>query len=107
MRRLCSAIALSAGLGLLGACATVPDDNPFFIYQPPVPTPGSKEAETETLQKATAMAQGSLAWETVEISNVQRDDKTVKWMAATPERKLRCTADPDGSNSFCELQLAG
>jgi hypothetical protein len=108
MRRLCSALVLTAGLSLLGACQTVSDGNDaFFVYQPPKPAPGSKEAEIETLQKATAMAQGSLAWEIVQVSDIQHDGRTVKWVARTRSLNLRCSADPDGSNSYCELQLPG
>ncbi|HTK36506.1 MAG TPA: hypothetical protein VL358_14640 [Caulobacteraceae bacterium] len=108
MRRLCTALVLLAGLSLLGACETVPDGNDaFFVYKPPTPKPGSKEAEIETLQKATSLAQGSLAWEIVQISNIQHDAKSVKWVARTRSLNLRCTADPDGSNSYCELQLPG
>jgi len=108
MRRLCSALVLLAGLGLLSACETVPDGNDaFFVYKSPTLKPGSKEAEIETLQKATAQAQGSLAWEIVQVSNIQHDAKSVKWVATTRSLNLRCTADLDGSNSYCELQLPG
>jgi hypothetical protein len=99
MRRLCSAIVLLAGLSLLGACET---NDAYFVYKPVAPKPGSKEAEIETLQKATAMAQGALAWEIVQVSGIQRDAKTVKWVATTRSLNLRCAADPDGSNSYCE-----
>ncbi|HTI66287.1 MAG TPA: hypothetical protein VL460_01940 [Caulobacteraceae bacterium] len=105
MRRLCSALVLSAGLALLGACETV-SDNPFYIYREAAPKPGTKEAEIETLQKATSLAQGG-AWEIIQISDIQRDAKTVKWVATTRALSLHCTADPDGSNAYCELQLPG
>lgn len=97
MRMLRSAMVLAAGLSLLSACQSVSDDD-LKIDAPP---PGSKEAEIQTLQKATAQAEGELAWETVQISNIQRDAATVKWVATTRSLHLNCTADPDGSGSYC------
>jgi hypothetical protein len=97
MRKLRSAIVLLAGLTLLGACQSVSDDD----LKIDVPPPGSKEAEIQTLQKATALAQGELAWEIVQISDIQRDPTSVKWVATTRSLHLHCTADPDGGGSFC------
>ncbi len=100
MRKLRCAIVLLAGLSLVGCCTSAGDG--FSAYQPIEPKPGSKEAEIETMQKATALAQGALAWEVVQISDIQHDAKNVKWVARTRSLNLRCTADPDGSNSYCE-----
>jgi hypothetical protein len=103
MRRFCSAAVLLAGLSLLGACQSLSYDSQQAYEQQLAaePAPGSKEAEIENLQKATALAQGELAWETVQISDIQRDAKSVKWVATTRSAHLQCTADPDGSGSYC------
>jgi hypothetical protein len=101
MRRLCSALVLLAGLGCLGACAS--DDSLAAYHQATdEPKPSAQEAEIRTLQQATALAQGEVAWESVNISAIQRDAKSVKWVAKTRSVTLNCKADPDGSNSYCE-----
>jgi hypothetical protein len=90
---ICTAIVLLAGPGMLVGCQT------------PAPAGGkaaSKEASIETLQKATAMANGNLAWEIVKISEVQRDATSVKWLATTRSLRLHCSATPDGSGGYCE-----
>jgi hypothetical protein len=93
-------LALLASLGFLSACACANDSLP--VYQTVEPKPGSKEAEIETLQKATEMAYGVVAWESWRISAIQRDAASVKWLATGRSANLHCTADPDGSNAFCE-----
>jgi hypothetical protein len=103
MRKLCSAMALLAGMSLLGACQSLPYDSQRAYEQQlsAKPKPGSKEAEIELLQKATALAQGELAWETVQVSDIQRDATSVKWVATTRSLHVHCTAYPDGSGSYC------
>jgi hypothetical protein len=102
MRKLPFAVGVLIGLSLLGACQSA--DNPQLEYAQQIalePAPGSKEAETEALQKATALAQGPLAWELVRISDVQRDAKSVTWVATTRTLHAHCTADPDASGAYC------
>ena len=106
MRKLQSRIALLAGLCLgvaLAGCQSLSyDAQSAYRQQLAVePAPGSKEAEIELLQKATALAQGELAWETVRISDIQHDAKSVKWVAETRSMHAQCTADPDGSGPYC------
>jgi len=93
MRKLHTSIVLLALLGLLSACETPAGGQKAGA---------AKAADTETLQKATALANGNLAWEIVNISEVQRDGTTVKWLATTRSLHLHCTAQPDGSGSYCE-----
>ena len=45
------------------------------------PARAGKLPDTETLQKATTLAVGNLAWESVKISDVQRNAVTVEWLA--------------------------
>ena len=93
-----SAVILLATLGLLGGCETAGP----MIYREVEPPKGSKEAEIETLQKASALAVGNQAWEIVQISNVQHDANSLKWIASTRSRYMVCAADPDGSNAYCD-----
>lgn len=99
MLKLHPAIALSATLSLLGGCETVP-----VAYQYPEPPKGSKEAEVEALQKATANSIGNQAWEVINISNLQRDATSLKWEATTRSRAMACTAEPDGSGAYCDAE---
>ncbi|HWF00061.1 MAG TPA: hypothetical protein VG248_09725 [Caulobacteraceae bacterium] len=75
---------------------------------PPPPTPPAPPrkpgplATTEDLQKATALAVGNLAWETVTVRNVQRDPDKVTWVGATRSVNWRCGAHPDGTQPYCE-----
>jgi hypothetical protein len=61
-------------------------------------TPG----ETEILQRATSLAIGNLAWESVAVSEVRKTKTQIKWTATTRSNKYFCTADADGQNSFCD-----
>jgi hypothetical protein len=61
-----------------------------------------KPTPTEVLQQATSLAIGNLAWESVKVSEVEKVDGRVRWLATTRSQKYRCTADADGQNSFCE-----
>jgi hypothetical protein len=98
MPKLHRAIALFATLSLLGACC----ETGLTPYKYPEPPKGSKEAEIEMIQKATALSVGNQAWETLDISNIQQDATSLKWVANTRTRHLTCTADPDGSNAYCD-----
>jgi hypothetical protein len=75
---------------------------------PPPPTPPAPPrkpgplATTEDLQKATALAVGNLAWETVTVRSVQRDPDKVTWVGATRSVNWRCGAHPDGTQPYCE-----
>lgn len=93
---LCS--LLLVGLGPLYACSSV---------APVTEKPSAAEARpitagTETLQKATALAHGNLAWEIVQISNVQHESDKVTWEARTRSEHMSCSAMPDGAGSYCE-----
>jgi hypothetical protein len=68
----------------------------------PRPSRPGKPASVEDLQKATSLAVGNLAWETVEVQDVQRAADKVTWIGATRSVKWRCTAHPDGSEPACE-----
>src|SRR5882757_8292678 len=102
MRKICSAMVLLAGLSLLGGCQSLSYDSQSAFEQQlvAVPKPGSKEAEIENLQRATALAEGELAWEAVNVSDIQRDANSVRWAATTRTLHLHCTAEPDGSGSY-------
>jgi hypothetical protein len=98
MRKSLTSLVLLAGLCLLGACETT------TVGGKAADTAAkSKPADIETLQKATALANGNMAWETVQISEVQREADKVTWLAKTRSLHLHCTAGPDGSASYCEL----
>jgi len=71
-------------------------------YAPPAKGSVGKPADTEALQKATSAALGNTAWESVQVSDIQRDDASVKWLATTRSAKWHCEAAPDGTKSFCE-----
>jgi hypothetical protein len=90
---------LLAGLGLLCACSSV-----AAAGDGAGPTGArSKPNETETLQKATALAHGNLAWEIVKISDVKREPDKVTWDAWTRSEHMRCSgAVPDGAGAYCE-----
>jgi hypothetical protein len=62
MRKRLTSLVLLAGLGLLGACETTAAGGKTADT-----AAKSKLADVETLQKATALANGNMAWETVDI----------------------------------------
>jgi hypothetical protein len=98
MPKLHPATALFAALSLLGACS----ETGLTPYKYPEPPKGSKAAEIEMMQKATALSVGGHAWETIDISNVQHGATTLKWAANARTLHMTCTADPDGSNAYCD-----
>ena len=61
--------------------------------------------DAQSLQKATAFAVGNLAWETVNIVNVERSASQVKWVGLTRSARWGCTAAPDATRAFCENAL--
>ena len=61
--------------------------------------------DAQALQKATAFAVGNLAWETVDIVNMERSASQVKWVGLTRSARWLCTAAPDASKAFCENGL--
>jgi hypothetical protein len=89
---------LLAGLGVLCACSSIP----VATGQPSAAGTKPRTADTEALQKATALAQGNLAWEIVKISAVQREPDKVTWEARTRSVHMRCTAMADGAGAYCE-----
>jgi hypothetical protein len=74
--------------------APVASDRRMF-FRPYTPT------ETEVLQRATSLAIGNLAWESVSLSDIQRTRTQVRWTATTRSNRYLCTADANGQNSFC------
>jgi hypothetical protein len=68
----------------------------------PKPLKLGKPATLEDLQKATSLAVGNLAWETVKVQNVQRTADKVTWIGATRSVNWRCGARSDGTQPFCE-----
>jgi hypothetical protein len=106
MRKLQSWMGPLVGLSLaivLSGCQSLSYDAQSAYRKQLVaePAPGSQEAQIVLLQKATALAQGELAWESVRISDIQHDAKTVTWAADTRSMHAHCTADPDGSGPYC------
>lgn len=96
--RFIPAAAASAFLMLVGLQAAegqITSDRRMF-FKPYKPT------ETEVLQRATSLAIGNLAWESVTVSSVQKAKGKVKWIGTTRSNKYFCTADADGQNSECE-----
>lgn len=57
--------------------------------------------QTETLQRATSLAIGNLAWESVSVSQVEKAKGVIKWIGTTRSNKYFCSADPDGQNPAC------
>jgi hypothetical protein len=66
-----------------------------MFFRPYTPSP------TEVLQRATSLAIGNLAWESVAVSEVTRTRAQTRWTATTRSNRYFCTADADGQNSFC------
>ncbi|RAK60248.1 hypothetical protein DJ021_10750 [Phenylobacterium hankyongense] len=92
-----SHVAICALLGLT-ACQTAGP-----TAGGPSAAPGApKVADAETLQKATSLAIGNLAWESVKVTNVQVAGNQVKWTGVTRSHQYPCAADLDGQNSFCD-----
>ncbi len=74
---------------------------------PAKPKPPGKPATTEGLQKATALAVGNLAWETVVVADVKRGADKVTWNGVTRSVTWRCAAAPDGTKAYCEQAPSG
>ncbi|WP_293370442.1 hypothetical protein, partial [Phenylobacterium sp.] len=68
----------------------------------PAARPLGKPATTEGLQKATALAVGNLAWETVVVAEVKRGADKITWNGVTRSVTWHCTAASDGTGAFCE-----
>ena len=62
----------------------------------------AKPSETEELQKATSLAIGNLAWESVKVSEIQKDGSQVKWLVTLRSNKYTCSAEANGDNSACD-----
>jgi hypothetical protein len=89
------AIALSALVMIQAAAGPVTSDRRLF-FKPHTPD------QTETLKRATSLAIGNLAWESVAVSAVQKSKTGIKWTATTRSNTYYCSADPDGQNSSCD-----
>ncbi|WEK01148.1 MAG: hypothetical protein P0Y59_05515 [Candidatus Sphingomonas phytovorans] len=87
--------ALSALLLVQQTAAPVTSDRRIF-FKPHTPD------QTELLQRATSLAIGNLAWESVTVSEVQKTKAGVKWTATTRSNKYFCTADSDSQNPSCD-----
>jgi hypothetical protein len=76
---------------------------PAAAAAPPAPKPDQvgEPATVEDLQKATSKAVGNLAWETVDVQEVQRMADKVTWIGATRSVRWRCTARTDGEQAHC------
>lgn len=61
-----------------------------------------KVSETEMLQKATSLAIGNLAWESVKVSDVQKDASQIKWAVTLRSNKYTCSSDLNGDSSSCD-----
>jgi poly(3-hydroxybutyrate) depolymerase len=82
--------------------AAAPAPTPVAVATPKPPKPPGKPATTEGLQKATALAVGNLAWETVVVAEVTRGLDKVTWNGVTRSVTWHCTAAPDGTKAYCE-----
>jgi len=60
-------------------------------------------SETEVLQKATSLAIGNLAWESVHISDVTKEKDKIKWIGLTRSIKYVCAANLNGDDPYCDL----
>lgn len=81
----------------VGACSVA-----ALSVQAQVRGNAARPNQTEVLQQATSLAIGNLAWESVQVSEVQLEGGKVKWLATTRSNKYRCGAEPNGDNSFCD-----
>lgn len=88
--------ALSALLLAQQAAGPVNSDRRLFFTNP------HKPDQTELLQRATSLAIGNLAWESVTVSEVQKTKTGIKWTATTRSNKYFCSADADTQNPFCD-----
>src|SRR5882757_7849983 len=86
------ALVASCVMVWLSACA------PMSGREAPQPV-----SETEALQKATSLAIGNLAWESVHISDVSKENGKTKWVGLTRSNKYVCAADLNGDNSYCDI----
>jgi hypothetical protein len=91
---------LDPGAGAGGAAPASVQIPPAPPVQPKIVKPGNP-ATVEELQKATALAVGNLAWETVTVTEIQRGASEVKWSGVTRSVTWHCTAAPDGSKPSC------
>ncbi len=89
------------GAALLAAQATAQPSAVTTPAPPPPPRKLGPPATVEGLQKATALAVGNLAWETVTVQDLQRGPDKVAWIGATRSVNWRCSARPDGTNPAC------
>ena len=84
---------------------TPAEAQPPAAAEPAAPAPAPRKlgppATIETLQKATALGVGNLAWETVQVEDVQRSADKVTWTGVTRSVKWHCTAKPDGTDPAC------
>jgi uncharacterized lipoprotein YajG len=96
MRNLHGVIVGAVGLLVLAGCQTPAGSGPAASAS------AAKPPANEVLQKATSLAVGNLAWESVSISEVTREGAVIKWVATTRSSTWRCQAAPDGSNSYCQ-----
>jgi hypothetical protein len=78
-----------------------PSPAPAAAPQPKADHVG-EAATIEGLQKATSRAVGNLAWETVNVQDVQRTADKVTWIGATRSVHWRCSARSDGERPSCE-----
>lgn len=88
-------MALSALLLVQQAAGPVTSDRRAF-FKPHTPD------QTEMLQRATSLAIGNLAWESVTVSEVQKTKTGFKWTAKTRSNTYFCIADPQGQDPSCE-----
>jgi poly(3-hydroxybutyrate) depolymerase len=82
--------------------AAPPAPTPVAAAAPKPPKPPGKPATTEGLQKATALAVGNLAWETVVVAEAKRSPDKVTWNGVTRSVTWHCSAAPDGTGAYCE-----
>jgi poly(3-hydroxybutyrate) depolymerase len=85
-------ISVIGCMGCLSACAPMSTRQ----QQP------QQATETEKLQQATSLAIGNLAWESVQITEVKKENNKVSWVGLTRSNKYVCTADLSGDNSACD-----
>jgi poly(3-hydroxybutyrate) depolymerase len=61
-----------------------------------------EDSEQQVLQRATSLAIGNLAWETVNVSDVRKAGGKVSWTATMRSNVYRCNAEANGDGSACD-----
>ena len=87
-----TALTLAVAVALAPSATT----SRLMFFKPYTPS------ETEVLQKATSLAVGNLAWESVTIIDIRKTKTEVTWTGKTRSINYACKAQLNGEDPFCD-----